>query len=95
MLQLQSFRDHLSVQHDDILIKGTSRSEVGLLITCGLRRGFSELSCPLGLIELLIVGGSLLPDYLQIFLGSISYKLIIEVHVDGPFSVKKLMISFK
>lgn len=37
----------------------------------------------------------LLSDHLQIFLGSISYKLKTEVHIDGLFSVKKLMISFK
>lgn len=32
----------------------------------------------------------LLSDHLQIFLGSISYKLKTEVHIDGLFSVKKI-----
>lgn len=33
---------------------------------------------------------ALLSDPLQIFLGSISYKLETEGHTDGPFSVKKI-----
>lgn len=38
---------------------------------------------------------TLLSDHLQIFLGSMTYKLKTEVHTDGLFCVEKLMISFK
>lgn len=42
-----------------------------------------------------LYAATLLSDHLQIFLGSMSYKLKTEVHTDGLFCVEKLMISFK